>query len=120
MPILATPAFATPPQTLPLAAPATSTLPPAQVQHISRAAQDFESMALGQLLTPMFDTVDTSKGLFGGGEGEAAWKPMLVTELAKGIAAHGGLGLARPVMQQMLRMQEGQPSPKAEAGKAGA
>ncbi len=115
MPIPVTPAFATPAQTLPVPAPPASTLPPAQVQRIGRAAQDFESMALGQLLTPMFDTVDTSKGLFGGGEGEAAWKPMLVTELAKGIAAHGGLGLARPVMQQMLRMQEGVRSPGAGA-----
>lgn len=113
MPILST--SATPAQTLPMPALPASTLPPAQVQRIGRAAQDFESMALGQLLTPMFDTVDTSKGLFGGGEGEAAWKPMLLTELAKGISAHGGLGLARPVMQQMLRMQEGQPSPKAGA-----
>ena len=63
-------------------------------------------MALGQLLTPMFDTVDTSKGAFGGGDGEAAWKPMMVSELARHIATHGGIGLARPVMDQMLRMQE--------------
>ena len=50
-----------------------------------------------QLLTPMFDTVDTAHGPFGGGDGEAAWKPMMVTELAKQMAAHGGLGLAQPV-----------------------
>ncbi len=90
--------------TLPTAAG--DSLPLAQRQKIAAAAQQFEAMALGQLLAPMFDTVDTSKGLFGGGNGEAAWKPMLVSELAKHIAAHGGLGLARPVMQQMLRLQE--------------
>jgi len=44
--------------------------------------------------------------MFGGGEAEAAWKPMMTAELAKHVAAHGGLGLARPVMQQMLRLQE--------------
>ena len=82
------------------------TLPPAQRQKIETAARQFEAMAIGQLLAPMFDTVDTSKGLFGGGEAEAAWKPMLVTELAKHVAAHGGLGLARPIMNQMLQMQE--------------
>ena len=63
-------------------------------------------MALTQLLAPMFDTVDASKGMFGGGEAEAAWKPMMTAELAKHVAAHGGLGLRGPVMQQMLRLQE--------------
>ena len=78
----------------------------AQRQKIAASAQQFEALALGQLLTPMFDTVDTSKGLFGGGEAEAAWKPMMVSELAKSISAAGGLGLAKPIMQQMLRLQE--------------
>ena len=91
-------------QTIP-AAMATS-LPPGQVAKITQSAQQFEAMALSQLLAPMFDTVDSSKGPFGGGEAEAQWKPMLTAELAKHMAAHGGLGLARPVMQQMLRLQE--------------
>ena len=43
-------------------------------------------MAIGQLLQPMFDTVDTAHGTFGGGPGEEAWKPMLVQEFAKQIA----------------------------------
>ena len=83
-----------------------ATLSPAQRQKVAASAQQFEALALGQLLAPMFDTVDTSKGLFGGGDGEAAWKPMMVSELAKSIAASGGLGLAKPIMQQMLRLQE--------------
>jgi len=72
---------------------------------MAKAAQDFEAMALGELLQPMFNTVDTAHGMFGGGDAEAAWKPMLVQELAKQIAAHGGLGLAEPIYQEMLRMQ---------------
>ena len=83
-----------------------ATLAPVQLQAISAAAQRFEAMALGALLAPMFDTVDTAHGLFGGGEAEAAWKPMMISELAKSVAARGGLGLARPVMEQMIRMQE--------------
>ena len=71
-----------------------------------KAAQQFEAMALGALLQPMFDTLDTSKGPFGGGDGEKAWQPMLTQEMAKHMAAHGGLGLAVPVFNQMLRMQE--------------
>ena len=54
----------------------------------------------------MFDTVDSAHGAFGGGDGETAWRPMLVDAMAKAIAAHGGLGLAAPVLRQMMQMQE--------------
>ena len=91
---------------IPLQTTPASTLPPQQVAKIGKAAHEFEAMAIGQLLQPMFDTVDESKGMFGGGEAEAQWKPMLVTAMAKNMAANGGLGLAQPIMQQMLRMQE--------------
>ena len=94
---------------LPAAAPPVttgSTLSPKQVAKIWQGAQNFEAMALGELLKPMFDTVDTSKSAFGGGDGESAWRPMLVEAMAKQIAAHGGLGLAAPVLRQMMQMQE--------------
>jgi len=88
----------------PPAAP--SSLPAAQQQKLQKAAADFEAMAINQLLSPIFDTVDLSKSIFGGGEAEAAWKPMMVTAIAKQMSAQGGLGLAQPIMQQMIRMQE--------------
>ncbi len=90
-------------------------LPPQQVARIQKASQDFEAMALGQMLAPMFETVDASKGAFGGGSGEQAWQPMMVNELGKQMAKSGGLGLARPVMEQMLRMQEAA-QPEGAAG----
>ena len=71
-----------------------------------RSAQDFEAMALSQMLTPMFATVDTSAGPFGGGEGEQAFKPFLTDAIARQMQAHGGIGLAMPVWQQMMRLQE--------------
>jgi len=86
------------------AAPAAaSAVPDAKVM---KAAQDFEAMAIGQMLEPMFATVDMSKGEFGGGAGEETFKPMIVTEMAKEVERHGGLGLADSVYQQMLKMQE--------------
>lgn len=91
----------------------TTTLPPERVQPLAKAAQEFEAMALGQMLKPMFDTVDQSKGLFGGGAGEEAWRPIMVQEMAKNLAKAGGLGLAKPVLQQMLRMQETNDAKKA-------
>jgi flagellar protein FlgJ len=88
-------------------APAIATsLPPATVQKAWKAAQDFEAMTLNQFLTPMFDTVDTSSGPFGGGEGESSWKPMMIDAMAKNMAKAGGLGLAAPVFRQMIHMQE--------------
>ena len=85
-----------------------SSLPPDQVAKIAKAARDFEALAIGELLAPMFNTVDTASGPFGGGAGEEAFKPMLISEMAKHIAAHGGLGFAKPVLDQMLRAQEAQ------------
>ena len=83
-----------------------SPLPTGTFEKVRTAAQEFEAMAIGEMLKPMFDTVDQSKTLFGGGEGEAAWRSMLISAIAKQMAAHGGLGLARPVMQQLLSIQE--------------
>ena len=85
---------------------AASSLPPQQIAKTWKAAQNFEAMTLGQLLQPMFDTTDQSNGLFGGGSGEEAWRPMLVNEIAHKISSAGGLGLAGPIFAQMLRAQE--------------
>ena len=82
-----------------------TTLPAAQVQKAWKTAQEFEAMTLGQFLKPMFDTVDSKKNLFSGGDAEKTWKPMLVDEIGKQIAATGGLGLAAPIHDAMLRMQ---------------
>lgn len=71
-----------------------------------KSAHDFEAMAIGQLLQPMFDTVDSAHGAFGGGPGEEAWKPMLIQAFAKQIASHGGLGLAKPIFDAMMRMRQ--------------
>lgn len=102
------------PQTTPRPAMVQTTPLPAMPQPanaspaaIAKAARDFEAMTIAQFLEPMFDTVQTAKGLFGGGAGEEAWKPMLVQQIAKEIAAHGGLGLAKPIEEAMRRAQGG-------------
>ena len=80
---------------------------PADPAKIAKAARDFEAMVLGEFLKPMFETAEAKKGLFGGGVGEKTWKPMLVDEIGKQMAARGGLGLAAPIQAAMLRMKEG-------------
>lgn len=77
-----------------------------QLARTRQSAQEFEGLAIGQLLQPMFKTVDTSKGIGGGGKGEEAWKPMMIDEVAKMLAKNGGIGLADSVYREMLHMQE--------------
>jgi len=91
---------------IPVAAMPVAAMPEAQMARARQAAEAFEAMAIGQLLRPMFDTVDSAHGLFGGGAGEAAWTPMLVDQIARQMAAQGGLGLRAPILAEMLRMQE--------------
>ena len=88
-----------------LAAPRAS-LSPDQLGRIQKASQDFEAVALQQLLAPMFQTINMSKTVFGGGDGEDAWRPMWIDAVAKQMAANGGIGLAAPIMQQMIAIQE--------------
>ncbi len=93
-------------QLLPIATTPGRDLPPALMAKLRAKAEAFEATTLGQLLQPMFDTVDTAHGLFGGGAGEQMWKPMMVTEIAKQIAHAGGVGLAQPVLQTLIQAQE--------------
>ncbi len=72
---------------------------------MARTAREFEAMALGALLQPMFEGLGKG-GAFGGGPGEQMWRPMLVNEFARAIADGGGLGIGDAVMRQMIAMQE--------------
>jgi len=70
-----------------------------------KAAQDFESMFIAQMLQPMFNTVEVDE-TFGGGEAEEMWRGMMVEEMAKDMASKGGLGIAPIVQKEMMRLQE--------------
>ena len=71
------------------------------------AAKKFEAMTIGQMLAPMFDTDDVAHSLLGGGDAEAAWRPMMIDAIGKQMEGRGGFGLAQPVYDAMLRAQEG-------------
>ncbi len=117
MPTGAPPVANTTPGAVPASGSAAAPAPPGDAPRdpkVWAAAKKFEAMAIGQMLAPMFDTVDLSKSKFGGGQGESAWKPMMVDAIGKQIEAHGGFGLAQPVYAAMLRAQE----TRAQAGGA--
>lgn len=99
-------------------------LPPAQPRALSapsargneaaqrRAAEAFEAQALGLLLQPIFATIDTSRGLFGGGAAEAQWRPMLVDAYAAAAVRSGhGIGLADSVLRELQRHRGSETTP---------
>jgi peptidoglycan hydrolase FlgJ len=75
-------------------------------EKVRKAANDFEGLTIGELLQPMFDTVDTSDDMFGGGAAESQFRSLQVSEMGKQIAKSGGIGLADSVYKTMLAMQE--------------
>lgn len=85
---------------------APSTHDPRFLAKARKAAESFEAQAIGSLLQPMFEGLN-SRGPFGGGQAEEMWRPMLVTEIGKQMAGAGGIGLAESVLRQMLKLQEG-------------
>lgn len=78
----------------------------ARTEQARKAAVSFESVTIGELLQPMFDTIDTSKGMFGGGAAEQQFRSLQVLEIGKQIANSGGIGIADSVYRQILAMQE--------------
>ena len=71
---------------------------------IADTAKTFEQTFLAQMIGSMFQGVNDNSA-FGGGEGEKAFRSFLNDAMAKQMVAHGGIGLARPGEQEMLRLQ---------------
>ena len=86
--------------------------PEQAVAEAEAVAEEFESLVLSLLLSPMFNSLETD-GLGGGGTGERAFRPLIVEEYAKGVSQAGGIGVADAVMRELLRAQgldtDGQP-----------
>ena len=70
-----------------------------------KAAQEFEAVFVGQMLSAMFEGVK-SDGPFGGGSGEEMFRSLMIDHYAKTIAGQGGFGLADQVKREILRLQE--------------
>jgi flagellar protein FlgJ len=89
-----------------LAPPPVPVLPAANATQMAKAkkvAGDFEASFLQVMMGQMFQGV--SAGDFGGGEGEDAFKSFLTDAFAKTMAKHGGVGLAKPLTHELLKMQ---------------
>ena len=71
----------------------------------TKVAEDFEAFFLGQMLQPMFKSLNVEPP-FGGGNAEEVWRSMMVDEMGKAMAKAGGIGIASTVKREILRMQE--------------
>ena len=101
-----TPITATTAATATQAAAGTKSVSPANTEATRKTAHEFEALFIAQMMQHMFAGIDT-KGMFGGGPGEEAFRDMLNQEYAKVMAKSGGVGIADSVMREMLRQQEG-------------
>lgn len=72
---------------------------------LRRAAEEFEAVFLSEMLSPMFEGLETD-GLGGGGMGEEIFRPMLVERYAEAISRAGGVGIADSIVRELMRMQE--------------
>ncbi|MEZ5959403.1 MAG: rod-binding protein [Hyphomonadaceae bacterium] len=84
---------------------------------LRRAAEEFESVFLSEMLGPMFEGIDT-EGLGGGGMGEQIFRPMLVERYAESISRAGGVGIADAVVREFMRMQAAQIVPPEDTNGA--
>jgi Rod binding domain-containing protein len=70
-----------------------------------KAASEFEGVFISQMLGQMFEGISTD-GPFGGGQGEAMFRSLMVDEYGKQIAAQGGLGLADSIVDHLMKGQQ--------------
>ncbi|MFS2010565.1 rod-binding protein [Azospirillum sp. CT11-132] len=78
---------------------------PAKLAQLRKSANEFESQFVSQMLSPMFEGIQTDE-TFGGGRGEEMFRPMLVEQFGKQITQRGGFGIAKQVYAELLRAQE--------------
>jgi flagellar protein FlgJ len=80
-------------------------LSPDVVRKAEQKAKEFEALTIGQLLQPMFEGIQPD-ALFGGGHAEAHFRSFLLQEYGKLFSDQGGIGLAAPVKENLLRTME--------------
>lgn len=86
---------------------ATKGLSPAELAKTRRAAQDFESLLLAQVLKGMRQASAHNRGPLSG-PSHNLYQDMLDEQLANALAKGGGLGLADLLVKDLIRRQAGQ------------
>ena len=79
--------------------------PTANISAAKKAAQEFEGVFISEFLGNMFEGISTD-GPFGGGQGEAMFRSLMLDEYGNQISASGGFGLADAITKSLLAHQE--------------
>lgn len=83
----------------------TTPRPTANAAAAKKAAQQFEGVFVSEFLGSMFEGISTD-GPFGGGQGEAMFRSLMLDEYGKQVVARGGFGLADSITRSLLSHQE--------------
>jgi Rod binding domain-containing protein len=83
---------------------ATKVATPEQRAKITKTAQAFEASFLSAMLGHMFTGVD-AEAPFNGGSGEQVFRSFMTDAIATSMSKAGGVGLAKSVTAEMLKMQ---------------
>lgn len=78
---------------------------PDQADKTKAAAKDFEAVFISQMMSHMFEGVETDP-VFGGGQGEDMFRSMLVQEYGKQMAQGQGIGISDQLQKMMIQMQQ--------------
>lgn len=70
-----------------------------------KAAKEYEGVFISEFLGSMFSGISTD-GPFGGGQGEAMFRSLMLDQYGKQIESRGGFGLATAMTKQLLAHQE--------------
>jgi len=73
-----------------------------------KAAKAYESVFISEFLGSMFQDIPTD-GPFGGGQGEAMFRSLMLDEYGKQIESRGGFGLSAAITRTLLSHQEQAP-----------
>lgn len=74
-------------------------------EDVRKAAEEFESVFISQMLGHMFKDIGTDP-MFGGGQAEGIYRDLLVDEYGKTMTRAGGIGIADTIERQLLALQE--------------
>ena len=70
-----------------------------------KAAKEYEGVFISEFMGSMFSGISTD-GPFGGGQGEAMFRSLMLDQYSKQIEARCGFGLSAAMTKQLLAHQE--------------
>lgn len=77
----------------------------ANAEAAKKAAKTYESVFISEFLGSMFADIPTD-GPFGGGQGEAMFRSLMLDEYGKQMESRGGFGLSQAITRSLLSHQE--------------